>query len=109
MPGEKLFENAVECGHFVKRFVGRLAEEVATGVLGERCPVLAECLFVNTKSTNTTIASNDTSTPMVDNEGQANIQKQISETSVSLIPPIPCPLTISFPYVSFLISATIDC
>lgn len=83
LPGEKLFENAVECGHFVKRFVGRLAEEVATGVLGERCPVLAECLFVNTKSTNTTIASNDTSTPMVDNEGQANIQKQISETSVS--------------------------
>lgn len=46
LPKGELFADAVECGVFVKSFVGRLAEEVATGELHERSPVLARCLFV---------------------------------------------------------------
>jgi len=46
LPKGKLFADAVECGAFVKAFVGRLAEEVATGELSVRSPVLAECFFV---------------------------------------------------------------
>jgi len=45
-PTGELFADAVECGVFVKSFVGRLAEEVATGELYGRSPVLAQCLFV---------------------------------------------------------------
>jgi len=96
-PKGELFSNAVECGHFVKRFVGRLAEEVATGVLDMRCPTLAECLFVNTTflpttttTTNTdtittVIGTTDTDTSAIDKKGQIDDQKDISEASPLVI------------------------
>lgn len=49
MPGDALFQDAMSCGVFVKNFVGRLAEELATGQLGKKCPTLAAHLFVNSK------------------------------------------------------------
>jgi hypothetical protein len=46
LPQGKLFKNSVSCGHFVKRFIGRLAEELATGELSCRYPTLSQYLFV---------------------------------------------------------------
>ena len=48
-PNNELFTDAPACGVFVKNFVGRLAEEVATGEMGRKCPTLAKYLFVNTE------------------------------------------------------------
>lgn len=47
-----LFEDAPTVGRFVKRLVGRLAEEVATNQLQTRCPTLSQHLFVKTKDPN---------------------------------------------------------
>ena len=44
-----LFEDASTVGRFVKRMVGRLAEDLATDQLRQRRPTLAKYLFVNTK------------------------------------------------------------
>eukprot|EP00934_Nitzschia_sp_Nitz4_P008016 Nitzschia sp. Nitz4//scaffold183_size43938//30651//32738//NITZ4_007273-RA/size43938-processed-gene-0.7-mRNA-1//1//CDS//3329539623//8006//frame0 len=44
-----LFLDAPTCGRFMKRLVGRLAEDQATQQLQERAPTLAEHLFVKTK------------------------------------------------------------
>lgn len=49
LPGDFLFSNAGEVGTFVRSFVGRLAEEIGTGVLKEKRPFLAEGLFVRAK------------------------------------------------------------
>ena len=51
LPNGELFEDAPTCGIFVKNFVGRLAEEVATGemVTKKKRPTLAKYLFVNNK------------------------------------------------------------
>lgn len=51
-PDKRLFADAIECGAFVKSFVGRLAEEVATGKLQDRSPVLAQCFFVHSQVSN---------------------------------------------------------
>jgi len=54
MPNGELFEDAVHCGIFVKAFVGRLAEEVATKVMEKKCrPILSKHLFVFAKELNT--------------------------------------------------------
>eukprot|EP00978_Attheya_sp_CCMP212_P017151 scaffold45541_cov49-Attheya_sp.AAC.4 len=50
LPGGHLFSDAVATGTFVKLFVGRLAEEVATGQLAPRRPILAKYLFVNAQA-----------------------------------------------------------
>lgn len=47
LPNETLFADTRSAGAFVKQFVGRLADELATRVLIERRPILAKCLFVN--------------------------------------------------------------
>ena len=47
MPGGELFQDAIACGVFVKNFVGRLAEELATGQLQPKCSTLCKYLFVN--------------------------------------------------------------
>jgi hypothetical protein len=50
MPNKELFRNNVECGRFVKNFISRLAEEVATGVMKTRGKgVLQNHLFVYAK------------------------------------------------------------
>jgi hypothetical protein len=49
MPGGELFQDAIACGVFVKNFVGRLAEELATGQLQPKCSTLCKYLFVNSK------------------------------------------------------------
>jgi hypothetical protein len=50
MPNKELFRNNIECGIFVKNFISRLAEEVATGVMKERGKVaLQNHLFVYAK------------------------------------------------------------
>lgn len=49
---EGLFEDAPTVGRFVKRLVGRLAEEQATNQLEARRPTLAKYLFVQTKDAN---------------------------------------------------------
>ncbi len=50
MPNGELFRDAPTCGVFVKKFVGRIAEEVATGTMEVKRPTLAKYLFVNDKS-----------------------------------------------------------
>ena len=47
MPNGALFADAPSCGVFVKNFVGRLAEEVATGEMKDKHGTLAKYLFVN--------------------------------------------------------------
>ena len=49
LPNNVLFPNAIEVGKFVKLFVGRLAEEIATGKLHKLRPMLAKYLFVKSK------------------------------------------------------------
>lgn len=49
MPGGELFQDAIACGVFVKTFVSRLADELATGQLQSRRPTLSKYLFVNSK------------------------------------------------------------
>ena len=50
IPNGQLFADAYTAGVFAKRFVGRLADEVATGVLVERHQTLAKHLFVNSQA-----------------------------------------------------------
>lgn len=58
-PNGELFEDAFSTGLFVKRFIGRLADELSTGVLGERRVTLAKYLFVNKQTPkNDTTSSN---------------------------------------------------
>ncbi|KAL7541997.1 hypothetical protein ACHAXR_011661 [Thalassiosira sp. AJA248-18] len=47
LPNGELFADACSAGVFAKRFVGRLAEELSTGVLVVRRATLAKHLFVN--------------------------------------------------------------
>ena len=50
MPNKELFADAVSCGVFVKRLIGRLADEVATGeMIKKDKPNLARYLFVYAK------------------------------------------------------------
>ena len=51
LPNNYLFPDAVTAGRFVKRLIGRLAEEIGTGQLHSRRSTLAKHLFVNTKDT----------------------------------------------------------
>jgi hypothetical protein len=46
LPNQALFGDATAAGRFVRVFVGRLAEQTATGQLSESRPVLAKYLFV---------------------------------------------------------------
>ncbi len=50
-PNGELFADAPTCGIFVKNFIGRLAEEVATGAMSKKHPTLAKYLFVQNKPT----------------------------------------------------------
>jgi len=67
-PNGQLFSNTSSCGRFVKNFVGRLAEEVATSELSTRHPTLFQYLFVwkeehkppTLSSSDENTASNDT-------------------------------------------------
>ncbi len=52
-----LFADAAAVGRFVKVWIGRLAEELATGILAKRRPVLAKHLFVNPPPPPTTTSS----------------------------------------------------
>ena len=62
-PQGELFQNAMECGVFVKHFVGRLVEEVVTGTMGAEYDVLKMALFVNsTISSSTSSISTNSST-----------------------------------------------
>ena len=49
LPHESLFVDAPAVGSFIRHVVGRLAEEIATGELQRRRPILAKHLFVRTK------------------------------------------------------------
>lgn len=68
LPGGALFRDAMSCGIFVKRFVGRLAEDIATGVLEgkRRKRVLAQHLFVNTKENEDTTVVQSNKTCFID-------------------------------------------
>ena len=48
-PNREIFADSLSAGLFVKRFVGRLAEEQSTGELENRHSTLAKYLFVNKK------------------------------------------------------------
>jgi len=63
MPNGALFADAPSCGVFVKNFVGRLAEEVATGEMKDKHETLAKYLFVNNESKSN---GNDSITCFVD-------------------------------------------
>ena len=63
LPNGELFADASSAGLFVKRFVGRLAEELSTGILKGRHATLAKYLFVNKKApkpTNESLSMKDT-------------------------------------------------
>jgi hypothetical protein len=49
LPGGYLFPDAVAVGRFVRRLIGRLADEIGFGKLQTRRPVLAQYLFVHNK------------------------------------------------------------
>jgi DNA-directed primase/polymerase protein len=49
-PWEALFADAAAVGYFVRQWVGRLAEQQATGQIVKRRPILNEHLFVQTHS-----------------------------------------------------------
>ena len=49
LPQQSLFVDAPAVGSFIRHVVGRLAEEIATGELQCRRPILAKHLFVHTK------------------------------------------------------------
>ncbi len=59
LPNDALFADSHSAGLFVKRFVGRLADELSTGILQIRCAMLAKCLFVKNQSTRTAEQSGD--------------------------------------------------
>lgn len=50
LPNQMLFANNAQVGFFVKNMVARLAEEIGTGLLQSRSPVLAKYLFLNKPS-----------------------------------------------------------
>ena len=91
LPNGELFADTFACGVFVKNFVGRLAEEVATGELRKRCPVLADFLFVNCEETKEKLPqkgkassqadntdrsiSSDNLTPEMESSSQSNIKE----------------------------------
>ena len=50
LPNGEIFADAFSAGLFVKRFVGRLAEEQSTGALERRRATLAKHLFVNKRA-----------------------------------------------------------
>eukprot|EP00979_Chaetoceros_neogracilis_P015228 scaffold5530_cov283-Chaetoceros_neogracile.AAC.20 len=55
MPDGELFEDAVRCGVFVKSFIGRLAEEVATKVMEKKCrTTLSKYIFIFAKEASIT-------------------------------------------------------
>jgi hypothetical protein len=51
LPSRALFKNSLEVGKFVKAFIQRLADQVATEQLRDRCPCLQEYLFVHPAGT----------------------------------------------------------
>ena len=50
LPNGELFADAYSAGLFVKRFVGRLADELSTGMLQISHATLAKCLFVRNQA-----------------------------------------------------------
>ena len=53
LPNHTLFANTNDMGKFVKYFVGQLAEQIATGTLQDKRPVLSKYLFINAKQNST--------------------------------------------------------
>jgi len=53
LPNGELFADACAAGVFVKRFIGRLAEDLSTGMLVSRRTTLAQHLFVNSQASKT--------------------------------------------------------
>lgn len=51
LPNGELFADTYSAGLFVKRFVGRLVDELSAGMLATRHVTLAKCLFVKNQST----------------------------------------------------------
>jgi len=47
MPNGELFRDAMECGVFVKNFVGRLVDEIVTGTMGDEYGALKKYFLVN--------------------------------------------------------------
>mmetsp|Transcript_3699 Transcript_3699/g.4361 ORF Transcript_3699/g.4361 Transcript_3699/m.4361 type:complete len:635 (-) Transcript_3699:99-2003(-) len=70
LPKGQLFADAPTCGIFVKNFVGRLAEETATGEMKEKHPVLSKHLFLNRE-----ITSNDETVKKI-NDCKCESEKQ---------------------------------
>ena len=75
LPNGELFADTTSAGLFVKRFVGRLAEELSTGILKERYATLAKYLFVNKKvpkPTNESLSLKDITEQQHDAASQKN-------------------------------------
>lgn len=62
LPKGELFQNAMECGVFVKHFVERLVEEVVTDGMGDDYDVLKMALFVNSTISSSSSSSCSTAT-----------------------------------------------
>ena len=63
LPSRALFADAPQAGKFVKRFIQRLADQVATEQLTQRRPQLQKYLFVNPKGTLKNHHKSNTTTP----------------------------------------------
>ena len=59
LPNGSLFADARSAGFFVKQFIGRLADELSTGVLTTRRPTLAKHLFVNSQASKAEVQSSE--------------------------------------------------
>lgn len=69
-------------GQFVKLWVGRLAEDIATGKLQTKRPILAKYLFVNEKAAASDLETKNEEQMNNNNDDNNNTQQQQSQTFV---------------------------
>ena len=83
-PEGRLFSNTSSCGRFVKSFIGRLAEEVATGELSCRHPTLYQYLFVWKEEHEPSLSSEE-STVVCPNESNGMSQPFIDKKKTCFV------------------------
>lgn len=80
LPNQALFEDAAAAGRFVRVFVGRLAEQTATGQLSESRPVLPKYLFVKSATPTAKQSSQDSQL-----SSQSDKETELSSTKTCFV------------------------
>jgi hypothetical protein len=75
LPNQALFEDATAAGRFVRVFVGRLAEQIATGQLSKSRPALAKYLFVKSAPVKKQSSQDSQLSSQSDNETEVPVSK----------------------------------